>query len=109
MASMYWMIRPKPLPRSSLGVGAFAALDVIVASAGVGGGINGNINFTVNDPDNDGLGDGRQAAPPRRFSAICKWAPLCLFDITGKLTASLSAFIKVGFDTPFGFVGWSEH
>ena len=35
--------------------------------------------------------------------------PLCLFDVAGKLTAGLNAFVKVGVDVPFvGFVGWKK-
>jgi Ca2+-binding RTX toxin-like protein len=98
----------KTFATASLGASAFAALDVIVASAGVGGGINGTVTFTVNDPDDDGNGmDGRLR--PKEILSDLQMSPLCIFDITGKITASLSAFIRVGIDTPFGFAGWSDN
>jgi Ca2+-binding RTX toxin-like protein len=98
----------KTFATASLGASAFAALDVIVASAGVGGGINGTVTFTVHDPENDGSGmDGRLR--PKEIISDLQESPLCIFNIMGKITASLSAFIRVGIDTPFGFVGWSDN
>ncbi len=97
----------KTYANASLSVGAFAALNVVVASAGVGGSIGGSVNFTANDPDSDGLGADGKLRPKEVISDL-QMSPLCLFDITGKVTASLSAFVKVGFDTPFGFVGWEK-
>ncbi len=100
---------------AKLGVGAYAALNVIVLSAGVGGGINGDLKFAVNDPGeesppayDDGFGmDGKLR--PKEVIADLSMSPLCLFDISGKITASLNAYIQVGFDTPLGFVGWSDN
>jgi hypothetical protein len=84
------------------GIHAYAALDVVVFSAGVGGGIDATIKFTPNDPD----GDGRLR--PQEIIDDLKMGPFCLFNTEGKITAGLDAFVKVGFDTPFGFTGWSK-
>jgi Ca2+-binding RTX toxin-like protein len=92
---------------ASFGLEALAALDVVVFSAGVGGGINGTVTLTANDPDDDGNGvDGKLR--PKEIIEDFKMGPLCLIDAEGSISASLNAFIRVGFDTPFGFVGW-EH
>jgi Ca2+-binding RTX toxin-like protein len=104
----------KTYASAAFGAEAAAAIDIVVASAGVGGFITGNINFTVNDPGessppafDDGQGkDGRLR--PKEIIADLKMSPLCLFDISGKVIAGLNAYIRVGFDTPFGFVGWSD-
>ena len=34
--------------------------------------------------------------------------PLGIVDGSGKITASLNAYVKVGLDTPLGFAGWSD-
>lgn len=93
----------KTFAEADLGIGAFAAIDIVVASAGVGGGINGDVKMTVNDPDNDGK------LRPKEILQDLQMSPLCLFNIDGTITASLDAYIKVGFDTPFGFVGWQDN
>ena len=87
----------------NVGFGAFAALNLVVFDAGVGGGINGDVNFTLHDPNTDGK---------LRFSEIAadfSMGPLCVFDVSGSLSASLDAFVKIGFDTPFGFVGYEDN
>jgi len=85
----------------NMGFGAFAALDLVVFDAGVGGGINANVNLTLSpQPDNK-----------LRFSEIgtlLSQGPQCLFNASGDVTAGLSAYVKVGFDTPFGFVGYQH-
>jgi Ca2+-binding RTX toxin-like protein len=78
---------------------AAAAVNVFVAEAGVGGGVFANVDFNLEDSkDNDGK---------IRLDQLSKefaQGPLCIFDISGQMTASLNAYVKVGFDTPFGFV-----
>ncbi|HEX5241768.1 MAG TPA: calcium-binding protein [Tepidisphaeraceae bacterium] len=93
----------KTYAEANVGIGAFAAIDIVVASAGVGGGINGDVTMTVNDPNNDGK------LRPKEILQDLQMSPLCLFNIDGTITASLDAYIKVGFDTPFGFVGWQDN
>lgn len=93
----------KTYAEADLGIGAYASLNIIVASAGVGGGINGDVKLTVNDPTPV---DGKLRIPD--IVTDLKMSPLCLFDIMGTITASLDAYVKVGFDTPFGFVGWEK-
>jgi hypothetical protein len=89
------------------GIHAYAALNVVVFSAGVGGGIDATIKFTPMDPDDDGQGaDGKLR--PKEIGEDLNMGPFCVFHTDGKITASLDAFIKVGFDTPFGFVGWQD-
>ncbi|NOS71718.1 MAG: hypothetical protein HOP33_17550, partial [Verrucomicrobia bacterium] len=73
------------------GIEAFGAVDVVIASAGVGGGVFATINMNLHDPNNDGR---------MRLDEILhelSHGPLCLFDITGKIDGVLSAFVKVGF------------
>ncbi len=91
----------------SASIHAYAALNVVVFSAGVGGGVDANIQFTPHDPNDDGQGnDGKLR--PSEIGEDLNMGPFCIFDTAGKITASLDAFIKVGFDTPFGFVGWQD-
>jgi Ca2+-binding RTX toxin-like protein len=78
---------------------AAAALNVFVAEAGVGGGVFANVDFNLEDSKD---GDGKIRLPQLRDEFL--QGPLCIFDITGQLTASLNAYVKVGFDTPVGFV-----
>ena len=92
---------------ASLGLEALAALNLVVFEAGVGGGITGTVTLTANDPNNDGLGvDGKLR--PKEIISDFQMGPLCLLDATGSISASLDAYIKVGFDTPFGFVGYQH-
>lgn len=93
----------KTYAEAKVGIGAFAALNIVVASAGVGGGVNGDVTMTVNDPDSDGK------LRPKEILQDLQMSPLCLFNIDGTITASLDAFVRVGFDTPFGFVGWQDN
>ena len=72
----------------SAGIEAYAALNLGIASAGVGGGIYANVNFNFNDPDKDGK---------IRLSELKLDDPLCMFDTSGSVTAGLSAYIKVGY------------
>jgi hypothetical protein len=87
-----------------LGFGAFASLKFPAFDAGVGGGINGNVTFTLNDADKDGK---------LRFDEIRallqSGGPLSLFDVSGELTAELEAFVQIGFQSPFGFVGYQNN
>ena len=85
-----------------LGIGAFAALNLIVFDAGVGGGISGDATMTLNDPNNDGK------LRYNEIKADLGQGPLNIFDVSGELTAGLEAFIKIGFDTPLGFVGYED-
>ncbi|HLO19184.1 MAG TPA: calcium-binding protein, partial [Sphingomicrobium sp.] len=78
--------------------GAFAELNVLIASAGVFGGLFATLNLNLHDPNNDGR---------VRFLEIADVLdsdPLCVFDTSGDISAGLEAYIKVGFSTPFGFV-----
>jgi hypothetical protein len=76
----------------SAGLAAGAGIDLLVASGGVEGGLFANVNMTLHDPDNDGK---------------MRWAelvndittdPLCLFTVSGKVTARLYAWYQ--FVTP---------
>jgi RTX calcium-binding nonapeptide repeat (4 copies) len=77
-------------------------LNVVVAQAGVGGGVKGDVTIGLNDPNHDGklrLGE---------ISDELSSNPLSLFTAQGKVEAFLHAYVQVGLDTPFGFVGWSD-
>lgn len=70
------------------GLFAGAELDLLVASAGVTGGINADIFFDLHDPDDDGR------VRIEEIVANAKQSPLCIFDISGRIYASLDAFLK---------------
>lgn len=77
---------------------AGAELNIAVASAGVEGGITAEINADWNDPDRNGK---------VYIDEIIKNAQQgleCIFDLEGALKAFLNAYVKIGFDTFFGFV-----
>ncbi|WP_152049608.1 LEPR-XLL domain-containing protein [Tautonia marina] len=67
---------------------AFGAINVVIASAGVGGGLYAEIDGNLNDPNSDGK---------VHLDELIENFPLCIFDIDGRLTVGLSAFVKVGF------------
>ncbi|RLQ23593.1 LEPR-XLL domain-containing protein [Seongchinamella sediminis] len=77
---------------------AGAELNVVVASAGVNGGVRAEIGANWNDPDSDGKVYLDELA--RNFARGVE----CVFDLEGALSAFFDAFVKIGFDTPFGFV-----
>ncbi|TDG15222.1 LEPR-XLL domain-containing protein [Seongchinamella unica] len=77
---------------------AGAELNVVVASAGVEGGVRAEIGANWNDPDSDGKVYLDELA--RNFARGVE----CVFDLEGALSAFFDAFVKIGFDTPFGFV-----
>lgn len=78
--------------------GAGAELNVVVASAGVEGGIHAAITADWHDVLEDGKFYIDELAS--RLSQGIE----CIFELSGQLTAFLRAFVKIGFDTPFGFV-----
>lgn len=66
---------------------AYGALSVFIFEAGVGGGVLGELDVFLNDGEDK---DGKVH--------VDEFSSSCLFDpITGKLSASLNAFIKIGF------------
>ena len=77
---------------------AGAELKLVVASAGVQGGIELKIGANWNDVLDDGhffideLGQRLQQGIQ------------CIFDLEGALDAFFEAFLKLGLDTPFGFI-----
>src|SRR5262249_51625860 len=83
------------------GLWAAAELNVGFAHGGVGGGIFIGVNFNLFDPDHDGrirldelagnfLNQLKAPNVAERFLA-----PLAVFDVTGKVTAELFAFVKI--------------
>src|SRR5262249_12288511 len=100
----------------ALGVGASAG----IFSASVGGGVSPSNDVSnpsasnADDPDglvgnlhdpNSSTDDGKL-----RFSKIGADAsdPKCVFEVGGELNAGAAVTVKVGVDTPLGFVGY-EH
>jgi Ca2+-binding RTX toxin-like protein/outer membrane protein OmpA-like peptidoglycan-associated protein len=85
------------------GLWAAAELNLAIARGGVGGGLFAEIDFNLYDPDHDGkvriteLANSIGNAVRDGYSPLV--APLAIFDISGKLTAELFAFVKV--DIPF--------
>ena len=77
----------KPAVNLTAGIDALAALNAAVVQGGVGGGIKANVGFNLKDPDQDGKIRGDEL----QFDD-----PLCIFDVSGKLTAGLSAYVTVG-------------
>ncbi len=79
-------------------IGAGAKLDVAVAQAGVEGGLKGTLAADLADPDNNG-----KVYVDELVDQISNGVE-CVFDLSGSLEVFLAAYIKVGIDTPFGFV-----
>jgi Ca2+-binding RTX toxin-like protein len=81
-----------------LGLWAAAELNLAVARGGVGGGLFAEIDFDLHDPDDDGRVRIKELATnvinEFRYGSPAL-SPLAIFDITGKLTAELFAFVKV--------------
>lgn len=76
-----------PIASLDASLAAYAALSVFIFEAGVGGGILGELDIFLNDGANK---DGK--------AHVDELGSSCLFDpITGKLSAFLDAFIKIGF------------
>ena len=82
---------------------AFADASIVIFSAGVEGGLTipgGNpLTIKMHNPD------------PNQYQAdipLTKLDTNDFFDANGELDAGLDAFVKVGLDTPFGFVGWQK-
>lgn len=80
------------------GLWAAAELNLAIARGGVGGGLFAEIDMDLHDPDRDGrvrikeivtnvLNEFKYGEPAL--------SPLAMFDITGKLTAELFAFLKI--------------
>jgi hypothetical protein len=72
----------------SAGLAAGAALDLLVASGGVEGGLFADVTMRLHDPDKDGK---------MRWSELLAditTDPLCLFEVTGKVTAKLYAWYQ---------------
>jgi len=85
------------------GLWAAAELNLGIARGGVGGGIFIDVDFNLFDPDHDGrvrldelignvLNQLRAPVVAERFLA-----PLAVFDVHGKVTAELFAFLKIDF------------
>jgi Ca2+-binding RTX toxin-like protein len=71
---------------------ASAAINVGVASAGVGGGIYANINFDLRDPNND-----FRVRIEEIIGNIVNDGPFGVFDTSGEIVAKLTAFIEILF------------
>ena len=79
-------------------IGAAAELNVAVASAGVSGALTGTLGANLRDPNADGK------VHLDEFARLAAQSPECVFDFEGALDVSLDAYLKLGFDTYFGFV-----
>ena len=79
-------------------IGAAAELNVAVASAGVSGALTGTLGANLRDPNGDGK------VHFDEFTRLATQSPKCVFDFEGALDVSLDAYLKLGFDTWFGFV-----
>lgn len=101
---LYFVASPsQPVLSVSAEIAAGAELNVIVAEAGVRGGIRGEITASWHDPDHDG-----KLYLDELTYNLTHLGIGCIFDLHGDLSAFLEAFVKIGFDTPFGFVTlWS--
>ena len=68
---------------------AAGAIDIGIAEAGVRGGLEVEVDFNLNDPD----GDGRVRVS--EIIANARQDIRCIFDIHGKFTAFLEAYLKI--------------
>ena len=78
--------------------GATAQLSIGVADFGVQGGLFVDLDANLHDPNNDGR------VRLAEIIGLLETSPACVFDSAGEVAVGLEAFVKVGFDTPFGFV-----
>jgi Ca2+-binding RTX toxin-like protein len=85
------------------GLWAAAELNLGIARGGVGGGIFIGVDFNLFDNDGDGkirldelaTNFSNQLKAPEEVERLL--APLAIFDVTGKITAELFAFLKIDF------------
>ena len=68
-------------------IDAYGAIDIVIASAGVGGGLSATVDANLNDPNNDGK---------VYFDELIANFPDCIFDFSGEFKAGLSARLTVG-------------
>ncbi|MEM9213209.1 MAG: Calx-beta domain-containing protein [Cyanobacteria bacterium P01_F01_bin.150] len=71
------------------GLEASAQLNVGIGSVGAGGGLYAGVDFDLNDPNDDGK------VRADEFASLLA-DPLCMFDVSGELTARLFAYLKLG-------------
>ncbi len=94
-----------PEVRLNASVQAAGELNVIIAAAGVGGGLFANVNLDLRDRP---VADGKIRLDELADNFTAN-GPLGIFDASGKFTAGLNAYARVGVDIPFvGFVGWED-
>jgi hypothetical protein len=79
-------------------IGAAAELNGAVAKAGVSGALTGTLGANLRDPNGDGK------VHFDEFKRLAAQSLECVFDFEGSLDVSLDAYLKLGFDTYFGFV-----
>jgi Ca2+-binding RTX toxin-like protein len=81
---------------------ARAQFTVPLAAFGVEGGVFANLVVDLEDANKDGRIRASEIADE------VAQGPLCLFQTSGDVHAGLHAYVKVGFDTPLGFVSVYE-
>ena len=99
-SNVAWDGKGTDLPEVKLSGGLWAAAEVNlgIARGGVAGGIAAEVNFNLNDPDHDGKVRFEEMAA--NFENEWKYgnqfmAPLAIFDVSGKMTAQLQAYLKI--------------
>jgi Ca2+-binding RTX toxin-like protein/streptogramin lyase len=70
---------------------AAAELNLVIVRAGVGGGVFATVHFGLHDATHSGK------VRPSEIAADFSHGPLCLFDISGSLTARLLAYVTLNF------------
>ncbi|UCE72957.1 MAG: DUF4347 domain-containing protein [Methanomassiliicoccales archaeon] len=83
-------------------------LNLWVASVGVGGGIYATVEFNLNDPDGDGKVRIEEIIGNIQNGFKQLGIPLgliCIFDVSGSITARLFAFVKI----KFLFFTWEKY
>ncbi|MCC6233547.1 MAG: hypothetical protein IT580_12930, partial [Verrucomicrobiales bacterium] len=68
---------------------AAGSIDIVIAEAGVRGGLEAQLDFNLNDPDDDGR------VRVSELIANAKQDIRCIFDIHGKFTAFLEAYLII--------------
>jgi parallel beta-helix repeat protein len=74
----------------SFDVQARGSLNLVLIEFGVGGGVGGDVRLNLDDPNRDGR------VHPREILQRLQVGPLCLFNISGAITAGLTVFARVG-------------
>lgn len=82
-------------------IAASASINAVLLRAGVTGDVSADISFDLHDRNGDGKVSLREIEQRLGVGSYYGVGPLALFDLSGALTAGLSAFVWTGVSIPF--------